>query len=129
MGFRDIKFICVLAMAGAMVWISPVKSANLPEVESDKGLVVFYRNSKFTGGAVRFNLNHSEGYVGQLLSGIWLYKSVAPGDHAFWSQALSKDSIMIKVEAGKTYYVKGEVKMGVLVGPPFISPGERSGSA
>jgi len=53
---------------------TPVLAAELPEVQQDKGLVIFYRLSNFKGKAIRFNLNYSEGSIGQLLSGTYLYK-------------------------------------------------------
>ena len=93
-------------------------AANLPEAKNDKGLVIFYRPSAFKGKAIRFNLNHTEGSLGQLLSGTYLYKYFEPGEHKFWSQAISQDSITINVEAGKKYYVKGEVGMGIFAGRP-----------
>jgi len=100
------------------IYSYPALTADLPEAKSDKGLVIFYRLSGFKGKAIRFNLNHSEGSIGQLLSGTYLYKYLEPGEHKFWSQAISQDSITLNVEAGKTYYVKGEVTMGVLAGRP-----------
>lgn len=98
-----------------------VLSANLPQAKPNKGLVIFYRLDKFAGGAIRFNLNHAEGSMGQLLRGTMLYKYVDPGEHQFWSQAISKDSITLKVEAGKVYYVQGEIIMGVIAGRPKFS--------
>jgi hypothetical protein len=108
--------------------MNPARSADLPQLESGKGLVVFYRLGKFGGGAIRFNLNHAEGFMGQLLNDTWLYKSVEPGAQTFWSQVISQDAITISVEAGKTYYVKGVVKMGVLAGrPTFVQVSEQEG--
>ncbi len=105
-----IKYLLVPAMAVLALSINPGTAADLPQVEDGKGQVVFYRTNKFAGGAIRFNLNHASGTLGQLLRGTYLYKSVGPGEHAFWSQAISQDSITIVVEAGKTYYVEGVVK-------------------
>lgn len=65
-------------------------AANLPEAKADKALVIFYRLSGFKGKAIRFNLNHAEGSLGQLLSGTYLYKYLEPGEHKFWSQAISR---------------------------------------
>ena len=93
-------------------------AADIPQAKPDKGLVIFYRSSYFKGGAIRFNLNHSDGPMGQLSGGTFLYKYLEPGDHTFWSQVISQDSIVINVEAGKVYYVKGEVRMGVFAGRP-----------
>lgn len=105
----------LFALAGCS---SPQIAENLPEPEADKGLVIFYRASAFKGKAIRFNINHAEGTLGQLLAGTYLYKHLEPGEHSFWSQAISQDSITVNVEAGHTYYVKGEVQMGVLAGRP-----------
>ena len=96
-------------------------TASLPTAKPDKGLVIFYRVSAFKGKAVRFNLNHAEGTLGQLLSGTYLYKYLDPGTHSFFVQGVSvdgQDSITVNVEAGKTYYVKGEVLMGWPAGRP-----------
>ena len=111
-------------------WVEPVIPATIPQAKPDQGLVVFYRLNKFAGKAIRFNVNHSEGYLGQLLAGTVLYKYVDPGTHAFWSQVVSKDSITLNVEAGKTYYVKGEVRMGVVAGrPTFVQMPEARAKA
>ena len=96
-------------------------TASLPTAKSDQGLVIFYRVSAFKGKAVRFNVNHAEGTLGQLLSGTYLYKYLDPGTHSFFVQGVSvdgQDSITVNVEAGKTYYVKGEVLMGWPAGRP-----------
>lgn len=83
-----------------------------------KGLVVFYRPSAFAGGAIRFNVNHAEGSLGQLTNGTVLQKVVEPGPATFWAQAISQDSITINVSAGQTYYVRGDVRMGIYAGRP-----------
>lgn len=93
-------------------------TSDLPQAKEEKGLVIFYRLSNFKGKAIRFNINHSEGSLGQLLSGTFMFKYLEPGEHRFWSQAVSQDSITINVGPGKTYYAKGEVKMGLIAGRP-----------
>ena len=113
-----IKYLLVPALVVLALSVNPGAAADLPRVEDGKGLVVFYRTNKFAGGAIRFNLNHASGTLGQLLRGTYLYKSVDPGEHTFWSQVISKDSITIVVEAGKTYYVEGVVRMGLYAGRP-----------
>lgn len=128
MNQQSIKLLLVSAFICVNFWINPVSSADLPRLEAGKGMVIFYRLGKFGGGAIRFNLNHAEGFMGQLLNDTWLYKSVEPGEHTFWSQVISQDSITIRVEAGKTYYVKGVVKMGLVVGrPTFTQVSEQEG--
>ena len=113
---RHILPIC-LAIIGALI-AEPSMSAEVPQADPDKGLVVFYRVKNFKGGAVRFNVQHSDGVIGTLTSGSYLYKYLEPGQHTFWSQVISQDSITLTVEAGKIYYVKGETKLGIYAGRP-----------
>lgn len=91
------------------------------EVRKDKGLVIFYREKAFKGGAIRFNLNQGQEPIGALPSGSTLQRYVYPGQHTFWSEAISKDSVTVDVVAGQTYYIKGVVQMGVLAGRPKLS--------
>jgi len=63
MNQQNIKLLLVLICVN--FWINPVSSADLPQLEAGKGLVVFYRLGKFGGVAIRFNLNHAEGFMGQ----------------------------------------------------------------
>ena len=112
------------ALLAAVIFSLPISyatSADMPQAKEDKGLVVFYRESSFKGGAIRFNLNQGQEPIGALPSGATLYRYVEPGQHTFWSQAISKDSITIDVIAGKTYYIKGEIQMGLLAGRPKLT--------
>jgi len=99
-------------------YVSLALAAELPQAKPDKGLVVFYRLDKLAGSAIRFNLNHTSGPMGQLLRGTMIHKYLEPGEHQFWSQVISKDSITLKVEVGQIYYIQGETKMGVFAGRP-----------
>jgi hypothetical protein len=116
MTMRHVLIAC-LAMTFALV-SEKSTSAQIPEPDPDKGLVVFYRVANFKGGAVRFNVQHSDGVIGTLTSGSYLYKYLEPGQHTFWSQVISQDSITLTVEAGKIYYVEGETKLGIYAGRP-----------
>lgn len=103
---------------GMIFFATTVSAIELPQTKDDQGLIIFYRMNSFKGKAIRFNINHAEGAIGQLLSGTYIYKYLEPGQHDFWSQAISQDLITVTVEAGKTYYLKGEVQMGILAGRP-----------
>ncbi|WP_170526253.1 DUF2846 domain-containing protein [Ruegeria arenilitoris] len=88
------------------------------EAPSGKALVVFYRPAAFAGAATRFNVQHTDGPVGQLTSGAVIQKVVNPGENTFWAQAISQDSITIQAQAGQTYYIRGDVRMGIYAGRP-----------
>ena len=109
-------------LATIVAFISePSISAEIPQADPDKGLVVFYREKNFKGGAVRFNVQHAEGVIGTLGNGTYLYKYLEPGQHTFWSQVISQDSITLTLEAGMVYYVKGETKVGIYAGRPSFT--------
>ena len=93
-------------------------SAEIPEADPDKGLVVIYRVKNFKGGAVRFNVHHSDGVIGTLTNGSVLFTYLEPGQHTFWSQVISQDSVTLTVEAGKIYYIEGKTQLGVYAGRP-----------
>jgi hypothetical protein len=116
MVMRYILVVCFSIIVGSLS--VPSLAAEVPQVDSDKALVVFYRVKNFKGGAIRFNVQYPEGLIGTLGSGTYLYKQLKPGQYQFWSQVISQDSITLNVEAGKTYYVKGEAQIGVFAGRP-----------
>ena len=55
--------------------------AQVPQADADKALIVFYRVKNFKGGAIRFNVHSSQGVVGTLTNGSFLYTQVEPGQH------------------------------------------------
>lgn len=115
---KTVLFILTLAVAVSVSWTEWAVSATVPEIDPEKGLVVFYRPKKFSGSAIRFNVNHAQGSLGVLNSGTMVYGYFEPGQRQFWSQVISQDSITIDVKAGKVYFVKGVSKMGVYAGRP-----------
>jgi hypothetical protein len=94
--------------------------AQVPQADADKALIVFYRVKNFKGGAIRFNVHSAQGVIGTLTNGSFLYTQVEPGQHTFWSEVISQDSVTLTVEAGKTYYVRGETKLGIYAGRPRL---------
>ena len=100
----------------------PALSDSLPAVKPDKGLVVFYRLSKAKGAAIRFEINDSaKGSIGVLSNGTIIQKDLEPGEHTFTVRSASvsgQDSITLNVEAGKIFYIKGEVLWGWPAGRP-----------
>ena len=126
MVMRYILVVCFSIIVGFLS--VPSLAAEVPQADSDKALVVFYRVKSFKGGAIRFNVQYPEGTIGTLGNGTYLYKQLEPGQYQFWSQVISQDSITLNVEAGKTYYVKGEAQIGVYAGRPKFTqvPGSQA---
>jgi hypothetical protein len=89
-----------------------------------KGQVVFFRSSSFIGAAVWYTVKENGHKLGDLSNGAFFTLPADPGVHVFTAATENKDTLRIEVEAGETYYVRGTVHMGVLVGEASISPSD-----
>jgi hypothetical protein len=109
-------------------WPVTATAATVPEIQADKGLVVFYRPKKMTGGAIRFSVNHAQGSLGTLNNGTMVFGFFEPGQSQFWSQVISQDGITVTIEPGRVYFVRADVQMGILAGrPKFTIVDEETG--
>ena len=89
-----------------------------------KARVVFFRPSKFTGGAVKFKVREGEAELGQLANGRWFVRDIEPGEHAFTVHSEAKDVTNVELEAGETYFFAGSISMGMMVGRPNLAPSD-----
>jgi hypothetical protein len=90
----------------------------------DMGSVVFFRESKFVGGAVSFKVREGETELGKLSNGSYFRADLPVGPHAFTVHSEAKDVLNLEIERGETYYVQGSVSMGVLMGRPNLAPSD-----
>ena len=90
--------------------------------EDGKGMIVFFRPSKFVGGAIGFKVREDGKELGKLRNGNWFAVQVAPGAHAYDVHGEAHDVTHIEVEAGETYFLSGAMGMGFVAGRPNLSP-------
>ena len=99
-----------------------VFSATVPTAKPDEGLVIFYRQKKAKGKAMRFQITDSGGVsVGSLSSGSMFYHYYQPGQKTFDVRTPSVDGsdlITLDIVAGETYFVQGEILWGWPAGRP-----------
>ncbi|AXK72632.1 DUF2846 domain-containing protein [Lysobacter sp. TY2-98] len=93
---------------------------------ADKGQIVFFRESKFAGGAIGFKVREGETELGKLRSGNYFVAVVEPGKHEYNVHGETKDILTMEVEPGETYYVKATISMGFLAGRPNIAPSDEA---
>ena len=105
------------------VVVNPAHGLILPP-SAGKGQVVFFRSSSFIGAAVWYTVKENGHKLGDLSNGAFFTLPADPGVHVFTAATENKDTLRIEVEAGETYYVRGTVHMGVLVGEASISPSD-----
>ena len=91
---------------------------------ADKAQIVFFRPSKFTGGAIGFKVREAEQELGKLRSGNYFIHLAEPGTHQYTVHSEAKDVLTMEVEEGETYFVQGTITMGVFAGRPNLSPSD-----
>ncbi len=94
-----------------------------------KGQIVFFRESKFVGGAISYKVREGETELGKLSNGSYFVYVAEPGAHEYTVHSEAKDVLNLEVEAGETYFVSGGVSMGVFAGRPNLSPSTQSAYA
>ena len=88
---------------------------------NDKGLVYIYRPSSFVGGGVSYDVKVGEIPVTTLYNGGYYPYFSSPGEIEFWAKTESRSAVTLDVEAGETYFIKGTVGVGFLIGRPHLS--------
>lgn len=96
--------------------LSPAIVAKVGTPEPGKGLVVFFRPSKFVGGGAGIKIHEGEMEHGKLGNGTWIALQMEPGVHEFVAKGEVKDVNPIEVEAGETYFIEASIGMGLVAG-------------
>jgi hypothetical protein len=112
-------------MAQAPVVANPAHGL-ITAPSAGKGQVVFFRSSSLYGGAVWYTVKENGHKLGDLSSGAFFVLPEDPGPHVFTAATENKDTLRMEVEAGETYYVRGTVQMGILVGEASIAPSDEN---
>ena len=97
-----------------------------------KAIVTFVRATMF-GGAIKFGIWDSDKFVGILTAKSYVQYAAEPGEHIFMARAENWSYVKANLEAGKQYYIMGNVfpgawKARVALAPvkkaDFAKPGE-----
>jgi Protein of unknown function (DUF2846) len=86
------------------------------------GTVVFFREKKFAGSAIRYKVRENGVELCKLASGTYCNVQVPAGKHVYVVHSEAKDVLNLEVEPGETYYVVGGISMGFMAGHPNLSP-------
>jgi Protein of unknown function (DUF2846) len=99
--------------------------------EPGKALVIFYRERHFVGGGVSYKVFDNGTRIGGLPNGAYFVYQAKPGAHKFTASTESTSEHVRTLEVGKTYYIRGEVHMGVMVGRPelVVADGKEAAAA
>ena len=89
------------------------------------GTVVFFREKKFAGAAIRYKVRENGVELCKLGSGTFCTLQVPVGKHAYDVHSEAKDVLNLEVEPGETYYVIGGMSIGFMAGHPNLSPSSK----
>ncbi len=93
----------------------------LPSVPEGKALVYVYRPKSFVGSAISYTVHAGDAPVVKLVNGGYRTYVAEPGETEFWAKTEARTSVTERLEAGKTYYLRGGVGVGLVAGRPKLS--------
>lgn len=110
-----------------ILWISSVQPIKAQKAASEmdaearnidvplgKSLVYIMRPSS-SGFAIKMTVECDYKYIGSIKAKRFIYTILDPGKHKFLSRSENDFELELTLEAGKTYYIKQLVKLGVVV--------------
>lgn len=95
--------------------------SKIDNLSSDKGLVYVYRVPSIKGAAISYDIKVGENVITTLKNGGYFPYQTNPGEIEFSAATEAKSAITLDVEAGQTYYIKGSLSVGFLMGRPHLS--------
>lgn len=97
----------------------PVASPEIPVViqpeKDESGFLVCYRERRFVGAALNTSVHVDDVEIADMDNGCYIIVKVKPGEHKLYADE-KKDAFTINVEAGKFYYFRMELAMGLWKG-------------
>jgi len=99
---------------------------SIPPPPDGKGQVVFFRPSGFTGMAVWFNVRENGVALGKLSNGAYFVDVTDPGPHTYVGATENKNTLHLEIDAGETYYVRGSIQMGLVIGEANMAPSDQA---
>ena len=89
-------------------------------VPSNKALVYIYRTSGL-GGGIYYDVKANGKVVTTLYSGGYFPYVTDPGEIEFTAKTEASDSVTLNAISNQTYYLKGSVGVGFIVGHPHLT--------
>lgn len=101
-GLLVLMSLFVVAPAMAQGFITPAEG----------NAVVYFTRVSGYGGAVSFEFFHGEEFIGIFKKKNYMRQEVEAGEHLFWASSENKQFVKANLEAGKSYIVLVNIKMG-----------------
>jgi hypothetical protein len=102
------KYFCTLLLFTIVVSVSAQSQSH----------IYFFRDAKFVGAIVGYNVYMDSALVGRVSSGSVITYSCEPGLRTFRAKTEGEGSITIDLKPGVTYYIECGTTLGAVVGHP-----------
>ena len=103
-------------------WASGAQDAAAPAVAAtDTGTVIFFREKKMVGAAIRYKVRENDVELCKLGSGTFCTVTAPAGTHKYDVHTEAGDELALEVKPGETYYVVGAISMGAFAGHPKLT--------
>ena len=89
--------------------------------DAGAGTVIFFREKKMVGAAIRFKVRENGVELCKLGSGTFCTLQVPAGSHQYDVHTEAKDQLTMDVKPGETYYVVSSISMGAFAGHPKLT--------
>lgn len=106
--------VCLTCGCGTAPVVKLVKKSD------DMGLVYIYRPKKFYYGSSDFDVNANGFKIDTLKNGGYFHYIAKPGRIQFSARTEITSIVMLDVQPGQTYYIRGSMTKGQLVGRPHL---------
>lgn len=101
--------------------ISPAMAKGFIPPAEGNAVVYFTRVSSY-GSAASFEFFHGEEFIGIFKGKNYMRYEVEAGEHLFWVSSENKQFVKANLEAGKTYIILVNVKMGAWKAQAALEP-------
>jgi|GEM_PF-583524 len=112
-------FFAFIILTGCVSLGDPYDS--IESIPPGKALLYMYRLKAFAGGGVQFDMHVNDKLVCVLANGGYYPYFIEPGKTTVWTRTEVKREVTFVAEAGNTYYIKGSVGFGIMVGRPVLT--------
>ena len=114
--------VLVFAPLAANSQETPAAPPAVSAPSGETGTIVFFREKKFKGAAVRYKVRENGTELCKLANGTFCTVQASAGKHVYVVHSEAKDALTLEVDPGETYYVIGGITMGFMAGHPNLSP-------
>jgi hypothetical protein len=109
---------CVLVLTACAAKGPPFQAIDL--IPEAKALVYIYRAPRFAGSGVVYDVRIKDTEIITLRAGGYYPYFAEPGETEFWARTEARASVTEDLNAGETYYLKGDTGFGFFIGHPKL---------